>query len=330
VAPAQLSALLTPSPRAGRHPGAAAGRDADGQGQPLVAFTQAAPATVGDARVEPHWGELTLILTDVEIRAAVSVPVEANGGPLGTLDIYAAEPRDWDPSELSAVQAYAGILANLLVSAVAADANGRLARQSQVALEHRVLIEQAKGVLMERDGLDARAAFERIRASARSSRRTAAEIARELPATVNRQTRMSSPRPDQRTGSGQLDARLGWWRSASSRGQGCLHSSGWPACRPAYGYRLARTLDSPPSAHRAAAAAPLPILGPHWSVPSVERRVSSRIERPTAVTPVRRSAASRPCDAGQAGRGPVVLTGSAIRHTAAPVLPVSHGHVPVL
>jgi GAF domain-containing protein len=163
-------------------------QEALGQGPCQVAFTQAAPAAMRDARVEPQWGEITLVLTDAEIRAAVSVPVEANGGPIGTLDIYAAEPRDWDASEISAVQAYAGIVATLLVSAVAAHANGRLARQLQVALEHRVLIEQAKGVLMERDGVDAPAAFERIRSTARSSRRTVAEIARELLASVTRRT----------------------------------------------------------------------------------------------------------------------------------------------
>jgi len=41
--------------------------------------------------------------------------------------------------------------------------------QLQAALEHRWLIEQAKGVLMGREDLDAQAAFERLRGAARSS-----------------------------------------------------------------------------------------------------------------------------------------------------------------
>jgi GAF domain-containing protein len=160
------------------------------QGPCQTAFTQVAPAVMRDARLEPHWGEMTLILAEeAEIRAALSVPVEARGGPIGTLDVYSAAPRDWDASEISAVQAYAGIVASLLVSAIDAHAKGRLAEQLQTALDHRVLIEQAKGVLMERDGLDAPAAFERIRTSARSSRRSAADIARELLASVPRRTR---------------------------------------------------------------------------------------------------------------------------------------------
>ena len=163
-------------------------QEALGQGPCQVAFTQAAPAAMRDARLEPRWGEVTLVLADAEIRSALSVPVEANGGPIGTLDIYAVEPRDWDASEIRAVQAYAGMLANLLVSAVAAHPTGRLARQLQVALDHRVLIEQAKGVLMEREGMDAPAAFEHIRTTARNSRRTAAEVAGELLASVTRRT----------------------------------------------------------------------------------------------------------------------------------------------
>jgi GAF domain-containing protein len=35
------------------------------------------------------------------ILAALSVPVELDGGVIGTLDIYARQPRDWDPSEIA-------------------------------------------------------------------------------------------------------------------------------------------------------------------------------------------------------------------------------------
>jgi AmiR/NasT family two-component response regulator len=43
-----------------------------------------------------------------------------------------------------------------------------------------VLIEQAKGVLMERHRLDAQAAFTRLRRLARSSSRKLPEVAREI------------------------------------------------------------------------------------------------------------------------------------------------------
>jgi GAF domain-containing protein len=159
-----------------------------GQGPCMAAFAEVAPMQMRDARVEPEWGEITLVMAAEEVLASLSVPVEMNGSPIGTLDVYSATPRDWDASEVSAVQAYAGLVANLLVSAVAAHAKGELAGQLQIALDHRVLIEQAKGALMAHEGVDERAAFERIRIMARSSNRTAAAVAKELLAAMTQRT----------------------------------------------------------------------------------------------------------------------------------------------
>jgi hypothetical protein len=128
--------------------------------------------------------DVAAVLLDASFRAALSVPVELAGGPIGTLDAYARGERAWNESEVSALQACGGVVANLLGQAVAAYTQGRLARQLQVALEHRVVIEQAKGALMERELLDAATAFERLRSVARTGRRTVAEVARDVLAGV--------------------------------------------------------------------------------------------------------------------------------------------------
>jgi two-component system, response regulator PdtaR len=48
------------------------------------------------------------------------------------------------------------------------------------AFQRRARIERAKGMLMERHGLDDREAFERIRREARSSRRPLIEVVEEM------------------------------------------------------------------------------------------------------------------------------------------------------
>jgi hypothetical protein len=101
---------------------------------------------------------------------------------IGTLDVYARAPRDWGPSEVAALQAYGGLVASLLSAAVTAQVKGRLADQLQAALEHRWLIEQAKGVVMGREQLDAQAVFERLRGAARSSTRRLADVAKDVTA----------------------------------------------------------------------------------------------------------------------------------------------------
>lgn len=52
--------------------------------------------------------------------------------------------------------------------------------QLEGALERRAVIERAKGILMERHGVDALAAFERLRTHARANRRRVVDVSREV------------------------------------------------------------------------------------------------------------------------------------------------------
>jgi GAF domain-containing protein len=148
----------------------------------MEAFTTGRPAVMHDAKMERRWGEITLTFVEVHIRSGLSVPVELGGGPIGTLDVYGSEPRGWDQSEVSALQAYAGVVASLLGVAAKAELTGVLAEQLQTALESRGLIERAKGALMERERLDEQEAFTHLRRAARSSGRKVTDVAREVAA----------------------------------------------------------------------------------------------------------------------------------------------------
>jgi hypothetical protein len=108
----------------------------------------------------------------------LSVPVEVGGGPVGTLEVSVTAPRGWDESAAAALQAYAGLVASLLVAAVTARVTGRLADQLQVALEYRSLLEQAVQLLVDREHLDRPAALEWLGTAARSSGWALVEVAR--------------------------------------------------------------------------------------------------------------------------------------------------------
>jgi GAF domain-containing protein len=156
------------------------GQERLAQGPCAVAFSQRLPAAIRNLHTEPDWQDFAQVLLAEGICAALSVPVELDGGVIGTLDVYVGQPRDWDPSEVAALQAYAGLVASLLSAATTAQVKGRLANQLQAALEHRWLIERAKGVVMGREQVDAQAAFERLRGAARSSTRRLADVARDV------------------------------------------------------------------------------------------------------------------------------------------------------
>src|SRR5215208_5294068 len=133
------------------------------------AFASGQPVVIDDATLEPRWGEITLALAQLQIRSALSVPVQLGGGPIGTLDVYAAAPGGWDATEVSALQTYAGLVATLLGSAAKAEVKGRLATQLRVALAARGVVEQARIALMELERLDDQQAFIDLRRAARST-----------------------------------------------------------------------------------------------------------------------------------------------------------------
>jgi GAF domain-containing protein len=176
------------------------GQERLAQGPCAVAFSQRLPAAIRNLHTEPNWQDFTQVLLAEEICAALSVPVELDGGVIGTLDVYVGQPRDWDSSEVAALQAYGGVVASLLSAAVTAQVKGRLADQLRAALEHRWLIERAKGVVMGREQVDAQTAFERLRSAARFSTRRLADVAKDvtdgqrLPAS---RRKLATPRAEQ-------------------------------------------------------------------------------------------------------------------------------------
>jgi GAF domain-containing protein len=151
-----------------------------GEGPCIDAFLEDGPVLAHDLAADPRWPSAGPLAAAHGVRAVLGVPVDLREGPVGTLNVYAARPHRWDESDVAAIQAYTRVIASLLRAAVRAHVSGRAATQLQHALDHRSLIEQAKGMLMERRGLDQQAAFELLRAQARSTRRRLDDVARQV------------------------------------------------------------------------------------------------------------------------------------------------------
>jgi GAF domain-containing protein len=150
-----------------------------GEGPCVDAFLEDGPVLAEDLGADPRWPSAGPLAAGHGVRAVLGVPIDLREGPVGTLNVYAAHRRRWDDSEVAAIRAYTRVIASLLRTAVKAHVSGRAATQLQHALDHRSLIEQAKGILMERRGLDQQAAFEVLRSRARSTRRRLDDVARE-------------------------------------------------------------------------------------------------------------------------------------------------------
>jgi PAS domain S-box-containing protein len=151
-----------------------------GEGPCIDAFASGEVVRTSDLRADPRWPRLGPTARTNQIRGVLAAPVLHDGQAVGTCNAYTTAPRAWTDYDVEAIRAYAAMLSQLIGSATDARHKGELAAQLQFALESRVLIEQAKGVLMERHGLDDQAAFTRLRRQARSSSRKLTEVAREI------------------------------------------------------------------------------------------------------------------------------------------------------
>jgi hypothetical protein len=129
---------------------------------------------------EDRWPDLARSLGFSGVKSLLCVPVEGPTGVGGTLTVVRRPDRPWEPHETDSVVAYAGVLASLLLVATESATRARVIAQLEHALQHRVTIEQAKGILMEREGLDQAAAFDRLRKAARAARRRVGEVAAEV------------------------------------------------------------------------------------------------------------------------------------------------------
>jgi GAF domain-containing protein len=137
-----------------------------------------------DLAGDERWPALLPELPEAGIHALLGVPIHADGIAVGALNVYRDQPGKWSDNEIAGLQAYGTLIESLLRAALTARRRGELAEQLQHALDHRVAIERAVGVIMGRDNIDAVAAFNKLRAAARSSERKVAEVAAELLAHI--------------------------------------------------------------------------------------------------------------------------------------------------
>jgi GAF domain-containing protein len=133
-----------------------------------------------DVQDDSRWPTLGPLLQGSGVRAVLGVPIRIGGGAVGSLNVYRSAVGPWDDSEVVAIRSFAGVVEDLVGSALLARSQEALAEQLQHALDHRKIIERAIGFVMARDSLDAVAAFDRLRRVARDERRKVVDVAAEL------------------------------------------------------------------------------------------------------------------------------------------------------
>jgi AmiR/NasT family two-component response regulator len=99
---------------------------------------------------------------------------------LGSLNLYQRAARAWSVDDVDAVRTLADIATAYVVRAGELAEARTIAGQLQRALDSRVIIEQAKGVLSNRHHISIGDAFDSLRSYARRQRRPLRDVAADV------------------------------------------------------------------------------------------------------------------------------------------------------
>jgi GAF domain-containing protein len=154
------------------------------QGPCLDCVRSGSPVNVNDLTVTAaadRWPVFAAAVADSgAFRSVHALPLRLRGEAIGALNLFHRQPGPFPPVDLSLGQALADVATIGILSERAVRHGEILNEQLQSALNSRVIIEQAKGVLTQRGNLSMDAAFDRLRSYARNGNLRLSEVARQI------------------------------------------------------------------------------------------------------------------------------------------------------
>ena len=132
------------------------------------------------ATIDGRWPRFAVEALAAGFHSVHAIPMGLRGTILGALNLFHIEPGDMRQADIDAAQALADVATIAILQHRAAVEAQVVNQQLQHALNTRVVIEQAKGMLAERAGLNMEQAFAQLRNHARSHNRRLVDVANDL------------------------------------------------------------------------------------------------------------------------------------------------------
>ncbi|MGW2560925.1 GAF and ANTAR domain-containing protein [Streptomyces sp. NPDC001514] len=148
------------------------------EGPCLECFRTGAPVTVPNLRTEAdRWPRFVAQAHHSGFASVQALPMRLRDEVVGALNLFHTDPGPFDPVGTPVAQALADVATISLLQQRSTHRSNVLNEQLQTALNSRVLIEQAKGKLAERQGIDMEQAFTALRSYARAHNRRLSDLA---------------------------------------------------------------------------------------------------------------------------------------------------------
>ena len=152
-----------------------------GDGPCLSAATEGRTIRIDAVPTDRRWPVFNRAATASGVASTLSVPLRlADGNLTGGLNIYGQIEAGFSEHDEQVAEAFAAQASIVVANARAYWAAFELTRHLTAAMETRAVIEQAKGILMTTNRIDAHAAFDLLRRRSQAENRKLREIAAEI------------------------------------------------------------------------------------------------------------------------------------------------------
>jgi transcriptional regulator with GAF, ATPase, and Fis domain len=151
------------------------------QGPCLDCYRSGQPVHAADLATETgHWPRFAPAAGQAGFTAVQALPMRLRDQVIGALNLFRASPGVFAPEDIRVGQALADVATISLLHERGMRRSETLNEQLQTALNSRVVIEQAKGKLAERFGLDMDQSFNLLRNQARSRNLRLSDLAQDF------------------------------------------------------------------------------------------------------------------------------------------------------
>lgn len=149
-----------------------------GAGPCLDCYATGAPVSVADIEIiNDRWPDFRLAALEQGFRSVYAAPMKLRGNVIGTMNLLSATTGVLNDRDIAVAQALTDVATIGILQERMIRESGLVSEQLQRALDSRILIEQAKGVLSQTGQMSMDEAFSTMRGYARSNQLTLHTVA---------------------------------------------------------------------------------------------------------------------------------------------------------
>lgn len=154
----------------------------------LDAYRRQVINRVDSTDTDERWPEFCHGAAEAGVHAILSLPLIVNSDGIGCLNLYSEAEAGFDERDERSGIVFATHASVTLANARAYWRTDELRRNLEEALESRGVIDQAKGILMAREGCNADDAFDILRRASQRANRKVRDLAQEIVDDTRRRT----------------------------------------------------------------------------------------------------------------------------------------------